>query len=186
MSKNAQKKVHNFVSGILPKLEEQQNAANIEVDDMGIIPNYQKQYIALPFNNSNGEKAKAAAERHRFEQLDYEGIRAPPSTPFTNPSPAVQSPSKMMSAMNVGALGLGKSTLEALAPAGTTATAQSSVGMGLGFSAEEYPQNNSNNDDLLVAIRRSQKQQPQQQQKGKRKSRRNRRRTLRRRTHRRN
>jgi hypothetical protein len=68
------------------------------------------------------------------------------------------------------ALGLGHTTLEALAPVGTTATAQSSVGMGLGFSAEEYPQNN--NDDLLVAIRRSQKQ-----QKGKRKSRRNRRRT---------
>jgi len=59
------------------------------------------------------------------------------------------------------ALGLGHTTLEALAPVGTTATAQSSVGMGLGFSAEEYPQNN-----------RSQKQ----QQKGKRKSRRNRRR----------
>jgi hypothetical protein len=58
------------------------------------------------------------------------------------------------------ALGLGHTTLEALAPVGTTATAQSSVGMGLGFSAE-YPQNN-----------RSQKQ----QQKGKRKSRRNRRR----------
>jgi hypothetical protein len=59
------------------------------------------------------------------------------------------------------ALGLGHTTLEALAPVGTTATAQSSVGMGLGFSAEEYPQNN-----------RSQTQ----QQKGKRKSRRNRRR----------
>ena len=58
------------------------------------------------------------------------------------------------------ALGLGHTTLEALAPVGTTATAQSSVGMGLGFSAE-YPQNN-----------RSQTQ----QQKGKRKSRRNRRR----------
>lgn len=59
------------------------------------------------------------------------------------------------------ALGLGHTTLEALAPVGTIATAQSSVGMGLGFSAEEYPQNN-----------RSQTQ----QQKGKRKSRRNRRR----------
>ncbi len=69
------------------------------------------------------------------------------------------------------ALGLRHTTLEALAPVGTTATAQSSVGMGLGFSAEEYPQNN-----------RSQKQ----QQKGKRKSRRNRRRTNRSRRARRN
>lgn len=136
MSKNAQKKVHNFVSGVLEE-NVSVNVANKEVKNL-LSPNKN-----VPVNAANKE---------------VKNLLSPSVSPIPTHSAVAN------------ALGLGHTTLEALAPVGTTATAQSSVGMGLGFSAEE---NNSNNDGRLVAIRRSQTQ----QQKGKRKSRRNRRRT---------
>ena len=118
-----------------------------------------------PLNAAN-EEVNELSNVHNLEILRSNSVyeRSPSVSPIQtySASPVV-----------AGTLGLGKTATEALT-AGGGAAAQSTlpVGMGLGFSTEEYQDNNG---DLLSAIERELAQ--QQQQKGKRKSRRNRRRS---------
>jgi hypothetical protein len=114
----------------------------------------------VPLNAANEEVSELSTV-HNLETLRE---RSPSVSPI---------PTYSASPVVAGTLGLGHTTTEALG--GGAMQQHFPVGMGLGFSAEEYSQNNSNNDDLLVAIRRSQAALNQQQQQGKRKSRRSRR-----------
>lgn len=126
----------------------------------------------VPLNAANKE-VNELSNVHNLETLRSNSVygRSPSVSPI---------PTYSASPVVAGTLGLGKTVTEALT-AGGGAAAQSTlpVGMGLGFSTEEYQDNNG---DLLSAIEH---ELAQQQQQGKRKSRRSRKSNRQRKTRRR-
>lgn len=131
----------------------------------------------VPLNAANKEVNELSTV-HNLETLRSNSVygRSPSVSPI---------PTYSASPVVAGTLGLGPNTVKALTAGGSSVNkiaAEPSVGMGLGFSTEEYQDNNG---DLLSAIERELVQ--QQQQQGKRKSRRarksNRQRKTRRRRH---